>query len=79
MDRLLKRTTESLDSQKKRPASGLTKECAAKKPGKHCRGDSRPCFEVEHWGSIFVDIKYKRFEAQCGCIGPESDYMHHAP
>ena len=75
MDRFIEKTT----ALKKRPAPGVSKECAAKKLGKQCRGDSRPCFEVEHWGNIFIDIKYKRFEAQCSCIGADSDYLHHAP
>ena len=77
MQRLIRKTTESL----KQPSYPAKIPKIATKLARHRRGcsDSRPYFEIEHWGGIFIDKKHERFEAQCGCMGPHCPYIIHAP
>ena len=36
---------------------------------------SKDDFKIENWGYIVLDRKNERFDAHCGCIGEESEYL----
>ena len=79
MNRLIEKTMKTQTASKYVKLSGLVAPPALKKVPKHMRGDPRPYFEIEYWGFIVIDAKYKRFEAHCGCFGAESTYLVHCP
>ena len=79
MQRLVEKTRCSLDKKWVR-ASAPSKEAAVAKSKYRRPGDNRPMFEIEHWGWIYIDHKYERFEAVCGCLGEElTPYQVPAP
>ena len=77
MDRLIEKASMIMATETMKKVT--KKALAAKKTAPHKHGDKRPCFPIQHWGYIFIDKKYRRFEAQCGCRGASSEYIIHAP